>query len=118
MGLFDGKKGVIMGIANEFSIAAGIAKYLSDEGAELAFNHLPDKEGRDRMAKRLARVADPLNTALKMPCDITKDEDITAFWAAVKEKMGTIDFFIHSIAYAPIDDIKADTVDVLSLIHI
>lgn len=112
MGLFSGKKGIVMGIANEYSIAAAVAKYLSAEGAELGFNNLPDKEGRDRMAKRLQRVTDPLNTVFTMPCDVNDDDQLNAFFAEAKEKMGQIDFFVHSIAYAPIDDIKCRTIDV------
>lgn len=112
MGLFTGKKGIIMGIANEYSIAAAVAKYLSEEGAEIGFNNLPDKEGRDRMAKRLKRVTDPLNTAFTMPCDVTNDDQLNSFFAMAKEKMGKIDFFVHSIAYAPLEDIKCKTVDV------
>jgi enoyl-[acyl-carrier protein] reductase I len=112
MGMFDGKKGVIMGIANEYSIAANVAQKLSAEGAELGFNHLPDKEGKDRMAKRLQRVTEPLNTKFGIPCDVTSDEDLDRFFARVKEEFGTIDFLVHSIAYAPIDDIKCRTADV------
>src|SRR5690606_11335810 len=102
MSLFSGKKGVIMGIANEYSIAANVAQKLSAEGAELGFNHLPDKDGRDRMAKRLQRVTEPLNTRFGIPCDVTKDDDLDKFFDKVKEEFGTIDFMVHSIAYAPI----------------
>lgn len=112
MGLFSGKKGIVFGVANEYSIAAYVAKYLSDEGAELGFNHLPDKEGRDRMARRLKRVTDPLNTKFTLPCDVTSDEDLDRFFELAKSEFGEIDFIVHSVAYAPIDDIKCRTVDV------
>jgi enoyl-[acyl-carrier protein] reductase I len=111
MGMFSGKKGIIMGVANEFSIAAGIAKFLRAEGAQLGFNHLPDKDGKDRMAKRLQRVAVPLDAKLMRSCDVTDDRDVAAFFAEVKEVMGNIDFLVHSIAYAPIDDIRCATID-------
>lgn len=112
MGLFDGKKGIIMGVANEHSIASAVAKFLSLEGAELGFNHLPDKEGKDRMAMRLKRVSDPLNTVFTRSCDVRSDEDIDAFFKEANEAMGSIDFLVHSIAYAPIEDIRCKTVDV------
>jgi enoyl-[acyl-carrier protein] reductase I len=112
MGLFTGKKGIIMGVANEYSIAAGVAKVLHDEGAKLGFNHLPDKEGRDRMAKRVQRVADPLGATFIKPCDVNNDQEVVEFFAKVKEEFGQIDFLVHSIAYAPLDDIRCSTIDV------
>ena len=112
MGLFTGKKGIVMGIANEYSIAAAVAKVLHAEGATLGFNHLPDKEGKDRMAKRALRVAEPLGVTFVRPCDVTVDGDITAFFAEVKKEFGTIDFFVHSIAYAPLEELRGGTVDV------
>jgi enoyl-[acyl-carrier protein] reductase I len=111
MGLFAGKKGIIMGVANEFSIAAAVAKVLAAEGAQIGLNHLPDKDGRDRMAKRVHRVADPLGITFVKPCDVNQDDDIKKFFAEVKETFGTIDFLVHSIAYAPLEDIRCATVD-------
>jgi enoyl-[acyl-carrier protein] reductase I len=111
MGLFTGKKGIVMGVANEFSIASGIAKVLAAEGATLGFNHLPDKEGRDRMAKRAAKVADPLGVKFVRPCDVTSEDDVKAFFGEVKAHFGHIDFFVHSIAYAPLEDIRCATID-------
>lgn len=111
MGLFAGKKGIIMGIANEYSIAAGVARVLHKEGATLGFNHLPDKEGRDRMAKRAQKVAEPLGVTFIRPCDVTSDDAIKAFFAEVQKEYGTIDFFVHSIAFAPLDDIRCATID-------
>ncbi len=112
MGLFTGKKGIIMGVANEYSIAAAVANVLHKEGATIGFNHLPDKEGRDRMMKRVHRVGDPLGATFIRPCDVTVDADIEAFFAEVKKAFGTIDFFVHSIAYAPLDDLRCSTIDV------
>jgi len=109
--MFEGKKGVIMGVANEYSIAAGIAKYLTEQGATLGFSHLPDKEGRDRMEKRVRRVADPLGANLVLPCDVTSDDDVESFFKAVHEQMGLIDFMVHSIAFAPLEDIQCATID-------
>jgi enoyl-[acyl-carrier protein] reductase I len=111
MGLFSGKKGVVMGVANEYSIATAVAKFLADEGATMAFSHLPDKEGRDRMLKRVQRVAEPLGVSFLRPCDVNSDDDIKQFFAEVQKDFGNIDFFVHSIAYAPLDDIRCATID-------
>ncbi len=110
MGLFSGKKGVIMGLANGHSIAASVAKVLTDEGAELAFNHLPDTDDRGKMERRVRKVTDPLGAKLVMPCDVQSDEDIKSFFGAVKEQFGTIDFLVHSIAFAKSEDIKEGTI--------
>ena len=85
MGLFTGKKGIIMGVANEYSIAAAVAEFLHKEGATIGFNHLPDKEGRDRMAKRVHRVADPLGATFIRPCDVANDDDVKKFFEEVKK---------------------------------
>lgn len=112
MGLFTGKKGVVMGIANEYSIAAAVAKVLHGEGATMGFNHLPDKAGKDRMAKRAQRVAEPLGVKFIRPCDVQIDADIAAFFGEVKKEFGTIDFFVHSIAFAPLEELRGGTIDV------
>ena len=112
MGLFSGKRGIIMGIANEYSLASGVAEFLHKEGAELGFSHLPDKEdGPAKMLRRVMRVAEPLGVKFVKPCDVTSDRDITRFFEEVRKEFGTIDFFVHSIAYAPLEDIRCATVD-------
>src|SRR5262249_4749127 len=111
MGLFSGKTGIIMGVANDHSIAAAIAQYLHAQGAELGFNHLPDKDDRKRMERRVRQVAEPLGAKLIMPCDVSKDDDVAAFFARVNETYGAIDFLLHSIAFAPIEDIRCPTVE-------
>ncbi len=112
MGLFTGKKGIIMGVANEHSLAAGVAEFLKKEGAEIGLSHLPDKEGGPaKMLRRVMRVAEPLNITFVRPCDVSNDEDIHRFFGEVRESFGTIDFFVHSIAYAPMEDIKCATID-------
>jgi enoyl-[acyl-carrier protein] reductase I len=111
MSLFDGKTGIIMGVANDHSIAAAIAQYLHSQGAQLGFNHLPDKDDRKRMERRVRQVAEPLGAKLIMPCDVSKDEDVQAFFGRVKDVYGTIDFLLHSIAFAPIEDIRCPTLD-------
>ncbi len=107
MGWFTGKRGLILGIANEFSIATSISKKLHEEGAELGFTHLPG----DRMERRVRKVAEPLGARLLTPCDVQKDEDVARVFAQARETFGTLDFVLHSIAYAPIDDLKCPFVN-------
>jgi enoyl-[acyl-carrier protein] reductase I len=111
MGMFDGKKGVVMGVANDHSIAWAIADYLHQQGADLGFNHLPDKDDRKRMERRVRQLAEPIGAKLIAPCDVAKDDDVKAFFAKVQETYGTIDFLVHSIAFAPIEDIRCPAVE-------
>lgn len=107
MGLFSGKKGMVFGIANDHSIAWAITQKLYAEGAEMGFTHLPDKDpARARMEFRLRKLVEPLNAKVIMPCDVAVDADVDAAFAAAKEAFGQLDFVVHSIAYAPIEDIK------------
>lgn len=110
MGLFTGKKGIVMGVANDHSIAWAIAHYLHQEGAELGFNHLPDKDERKRMERRVRQLAEPIGAKLIAPCDVSKDEDVQAFFDQAKQTFGKIDFLLHSIAFAPIEDIRCPCV--------
>lgn len=106
---FSGKKGVILGVANDHSIAFYIAKALSEAGAEIAYSHLPDSTGK--MEKRVRKAIDPLNPALVKPCNVEDDADLERFFGEVKELFGEIDFMVHSVAYAPLDDIRKPTVE-------
>jgi len=108
-GLFKGKKGVIMGIANQHSIAAGIAKFLVDEGAEIAFSFLPDDTGK--MEGRIRKVVGEWQPKIVLPCNVNKDEDIKTFFEAVASQYGKIDFVVHSIAFAPLNDLKCPTIE-------
>ncbi len=103
MGLFTGKKGMVLGVANEFSIAWAISKKLLDEGAEIGFTHLPG----EKMERRVRKLADPIGAKLITPCDVQKDEDVARVFAEAKETYGALDFVLHSIAFAPIDDLKS-----------
>ncbi|WP_339909983.1 enoyl-ACP reductase [Symmachiella dynata] len=107
MGMFDGKKGMVFGIANDHSIAWAITEKLHAEGAEMGFTHIPDKNPeRPRMERRLRKLVEPIGAKVIMPCDVQKEEDIDAAFAAAKETFGELDFVLHSIAYAPMDDLK------------
>ncbi len=107
MGLFSGKKGMVFGIANDKSIAWAITQKLHAEGAEMGYTHLPDSDpARPKMERRLRKLVEPIGAKIIMPCDVSTEGDVDAAFAAAKETFGEIDFVIHSIAYAPMDDIK------------
>ncbi len=113
MGIFEGKKGLVFGIANDRSIAYYITQELAKEGAEMGFTHLPDKDPeRPKAERKLRKLVEPLGAKLIMPCDVTNDENVDKVFAAAKEEMGELDFVVHSIAYAPIDDLKGNVYDV------
>jgi enoyl-[acyl-carrier protein] reductase I len=100
MGLLAGKKGLVFGIANDRSYASFITKCLLEQGAQCLFTHLPG----DKMERRCRMAVEELGVTgdqvwLK-PCDVSKDEDLDAVFAAVKADHGTIDFIVHSVAFA------------------
>lgn len=96
MGLLDGKKGVIFGVANDRSLAWHIAEQAHAEGAELAFTHLPPP----KMERRVRLLAEPLGATCILPCDVTDDDQIKATFQEVNRQIGHIDFIVHSIAFA------------------
>jgi len=102
MGLFDGKKGLILGVANDYSIAWAISRKLLAEGAELGFTHLPG----EKMERRVRKLADPIGAKLITPCDVQKDEDIERVFGEAEKTYGKLDFVLHSLAFAPIEDLK------------
>ena len=107
MGLFDGKKGLVFGIANDHSIAWAITQELHAQGAEMGFTHLPDKDPeRPRMENRLRKLVEPIGAKIIMPCDVQVEADLDRVFAAARDTFGQVDFVLHSIAYAPIDDLK------------
>ena len=110
MGQFDGKKGIIMGVANQKSIATAVAKTLHKEGASLGFSYFPDDTGK--MEKRVSGALKDLEPAFLLPCDISKDEDITQFFDKVEQHFGKIDFLVHSIAFAALEEIRKPTLEV------
>jgi enoyl-[acyl-carrier protein] reductase I len=107
MGLFDGKKGLILGVANDFSIAWAISQKLLAEGAELGFTHLPG----DKMERRVRKLADPAGAKLVTPCDVQRDDDVARVFREARDTYGALDFVLHSIAFAPIEDLKCPFVN-------
>ncbi len=96
MGLMKGKKGLIVGVANNKSIAYGIAKACKEQGAELAFTYL-----NEALKKRVVPIAEELGSDKVYPLDVSKPQELSALAEAIKKDMGEIDFFVHSVAYAP-----------------
>ena len=94
-GWMKGKRGLVMGVANERSIAWGIARTLADEGAELAFSYQGDAFG-----KRVEPLAASVGSDLLVDVDVTNDDSMDACFAALKERWGTMDFLIHAIAFS------------------
>jgi enoyl-[acyl-carrier protein] reductase I len=107
MKLLEGKKGLIIGVANNRSIAWGIAEAAHRHGAELGFTYL-----NEALEKRVAPLAESLNSELIVPCDVQSEEQLDALFERVERQWGKFDFLVHSVAYAPGEDLKrrfADT---------
>lgn len=103
MGLFDGKKGLVLGVANDFSIAWSISQKMLEQGAVVGFTHLPG----EKMERRVRRVVDPHGPKLVTPCDVQKDDDVARVFEEARATYGTLDFVLHSIAFAPLEDLKS-----------
>ena len=101
MGLMDGKRGVIFGVANEKSIAWGVAQQLHNAGAELAFTYL-----NEALEKRVRPLAESVGSQIILPCDVGSDADIETVFNTLKQQWGTIDFVVHAVAFANRDDLK------------
>ncbi len=96
----NGKQGLIFGVANKNSIAWGISQALHAEGAQLGFAY-----AGEMLEKRVRPLAESVHSPLIMPCDVTRDADITAAFAQARDVFGSIDFLVHSIAFAPKEDL-------------
>lgn len=101
-----GKKGLILGIANEHSIAYGCARVFQQAGADLAVSYASEK------AEPFVRpLAEQLNASIIMPCDVRDAEQMAALFDSIKQKWGTLDFLLHSIAFAPKADLQGRVTD-------
>jgi len=93
--LMQGKRGLIMGVANDRSIGWGIAQALAAQGAEIAFTY----QG-DALKKRVVPLASSIGSTIIEPCDVTDEASLDALFATLKEKWGKLDFVVHAIAYS------------------
>jgi len=105
-GLMAGKRGVIMGVANDHSIAWGIARKLAAHGADLAFTY----QG-DALAKRVGPLAESVGSELLFPCDVEKDASISDAFEAIADTWSTVDFVVHAIAYSDKDELNGRFVE-------
>jgi enoyl-[acyl-carrier protein] reductase I len=105
-GLMDGKRGLIMGVANDHSIAWGVAKALADQGAELAFTYQGEALG-----KRVKPLAGSLGSSIVLPCDVEDLASVDHLFAALKAQWGSIDFLVHCIAYSDRGELKGRYAD-------
>lgn len=106
MGFLSGKKALIVGLASNRSIAYGIAKAFYEQGAELAFTYQ-----NERLKERVESMAAEFNSKLVFPCDVALDEEIKALFLNLNQHWEKLDSLIHSVAYAPADQISGDFVD-------
>lgn len=106
MGFLTGKKALIFGLISNRSIAYGIAKSFHAQGAELAFTYQNEK-----FKDRIAAMAAEFNSELIFPCDVASDEEINNVFSNLKQSWDKVDCLIHSVAYAPADQIAGDYVD-------
>lgn len=106
MGLLAGKRALILGVANEKSIAWSIAQAFKKEGAEIALTY-----AGDAFAKRVQPLADSIQSKIVIPCDVRSDEEIAAAFSELSTKWDSLDILVHSIAYANKDDLKGSFLD-------
>ena len=106
MGILKGKKALILGVASNKSIAWGIAKILAENGALVAFTY----QG-EALRKRVEPLAKSIDSELIIPCDVSKNGDISKCFQKVSQKWDSLDFIIHSIAYSNKNELAGKYID-------
>jgi enoyl-[acyl-carrier protein] reductase I len=104
--LMQGKRGLIMGLANDKSIAWGIAKACAEAGAELAFSY----QG-DALLKRVTPLAASVGSNIVLPCDVSDEASIDSLFEALEERWGTLDFVVHAIGFSDKNELRGRYVD-------
>jgi enoyl-[acyl-carrier protein] reductase I len=104
--LMQGKRGLIMGVANDHSIAWGIARTLAAHGATLAFSYQGEALGR-----RVKPLAESVGASLLLPCDVEQVDSLDAVFAAIAEKWGSLDFVVHAIAFSDKNELRGRYAD-------
>ena len=105
-GVMAGKRGLIMGVANDRSLAWGIAKAVADAGGELAFTY----QG-EALEKRVRPLAESVGAKLVLPCDVTSADSMDATFKTLKDEWGTMDFAVHAIAYSDKTELRGRYAD-------
>ena len=104
--MIRGKKGIVVGIANDHSIAWGIAKQLHASGAELAITYQ-----NNTLLKRVKLLADKVNSDTLVECDVNNEDHLQNTFTQIKKKFGTIDFIIHAVAYSDKNELNGRYID-------
>src|SRR5213595_626529 len=104
--LMQGKRGLIMGVANDHSIAWGIAKTLAEHGAEMAFTYQGEALGR-----RVKPLAESIGSKMILPCDVEDIASVDAVFAELKKQWGTMDFLVHAIGFSDKNELKGKYAD-------
>ena len=105
-GIMKGKRGLIMGLANDKSLAWGISKQLAEQGAELAFSYMGDA-----LKKRVAPLAEQLGSDLLIECDVSDMDNLDRAFEALKERWDTLDFVVHAIGFSDKSELRGGYVD-------
>lgn len=106
MKILEGRKALIFGVANDRSIAWGIAQALAAQGAELGFTYLDE-----RMEKRVRPLAESIGATLLLPCDVQHPDQVEAVFGEVERKWGRFNILIHSLAFSPKEDLQGRFVE-------
>ncbi len=105
-GVMQGKRGLVMGVANDHSIAWGIARMLAEHGAALAFTYQGDALGR-----RVKPLAESVGSSLVLPCDVEQIDTVDAVFSTLAEKWGSLDFLVHAVAFSDKNELKGRYAD-------
>ncbi len=108
-GFLTGKRALIVGVLNNRSIAYGIARSMRQQGAELAFTYV-----NDQLKERVETVAHEFESPIVLPCDVSSDEQITQLFKSLQAHWDKFDILVHSVAFAPADQLEGDYVDHVS----
>ena len=112
-GIMNGKRGIVMGVANDRSIAWGIAAAAAKQGAELAFTY----QG-EALEKRVRPLAESVGSNIIIPCDVSNDKAIDETFDTLKKSWETIDFIVHAIAYSDKEELKGEYLDLMLEYHL
>lgn len=105
-GLLSGKRALVMGVANDHSIAWGIARKLAEAGAEIAFTYQGDS-----LKKRVGPLASSIGSDILLPCDVEDEASVASVFSALKEKWGSFDILVHAIAFSDKSELKGRYAD-------
>jgi len=106
MGMLEGKRALVIGVASNRSIASGIAEAMHREGADMAFTYQ-----NDRLKSRVEKMAEECGSSIVLPCDVAEDSQIDDMAKGLKEHWDSIDVVVHAVAFAPREALDGDYLD-------